>query len=127
SSEQRADAARSGRLTEHRDAVGVAAECGDAFAYPFEGRDLIEDAGVARTGERAVEEIGEVEEPERTEAIVDRDDHEVAVDRELRAVVPGCVAGAPDERTAVDPNHHRAARVVASRGPDVEVETVFAV
>src|SRR5258708_7437826 len=82
----------------------IAAERGDAVADPFERRDLVEDSGVAGTGEVPVEEIGEVEEPEGTEAVVDRHDDHVAVDRELGAVVPGRVARAPDERAAVDPH-----------------------
>ena len=77
--------------------------------------------------ERAAEQVGEVQEAERTEAVVDRDDDDVAVHREVRAVVPRRVARAPDERAAVDPHHHRPARVVARRGPHVEVEAVLAV
>ena len=49
-----------------------------------------------------------MQEAERAEPVVDRDDDDVAVRRELRAVVPGRVARAPDERAAVDPHHHRA-------------------
>src|SRR5439155_21238248 len=47
SAEESCDAGRTGRLAEHGDAVGVAAECGGAGASPFEAGDLIEDAGVS--------------------------------------------------------------------------------
>ena len=86
--EQRADAVGAGRLAEDRDVVGIAAERRDAVAHPLERRDLVEDAGVARTGELVAEQVGEVQEPERPEPVVDRDDDDVAVLRELRAVVP---------------------------------------
>ena len=42
------------------------------------------------------------------------------------AVVPRHRARAEHVRAAVDPHHHRAARVVARRRPHVEVEAVFA-
>ncbi len=125
--EQGADTGRAGRLAEHGDVIRVAAERADAFAYPFERGDLVEDAGVARARELAVVEIGEMEEAERPEAVVDRHDHDVAVDGKVRAVVPRRIARAPNECAAVNPHHDGSARVVAARCPDVEVEAVFAV
>ena len=72
------------------------------------------------------ERVGEVQEAERPEPVVDRDDDDVAVRHELGAVVPRRVARAEDERAAVDPEHHRPLGVVARRCPHVEVEAVFA-
>ncbi len=68
---------------------------------------------------------GDGREAERTEAVVDGDDDEVAVGGEPRPVVPGCGAGAVAEVAAVDPHHHRTATVVCRRRADVEGQAVL--
>ena len=86
--EQCPDTVRARGLAEDRHVAGVAAEPGDAVADPFERRDLVEDARVARARGFGAELVGEVQEPERGQAVVDRDDHDVAVPGEVRSVVP---------------------------------------
>ena len=82
--------------------------------------------GVAGALELRTEQIGEVQEPERAEPVVERDDHDVALLRERGAVVPRCVTGSEHERAAVDPHHHRSLGVVARGRPHVEIEAVLA-
>ena len=85
--EQCADAHPARGLAEDRHPLGVTAERGDVVTRPFEREDLVEDARVARTRERVAEDLVEVQEPERTEAVVDAHDDEVAMGGEPRAVV----------------------------------------
>ena len=127
SAEQRADAVRAGRLAEDRHVVGVAAERRRCCRAPTRARRP--GRGCPRCPSRrasAPNVVGEVQEAERAEPVVDRDDDDVAVLREVRAVVPRHRARAEDVRAAVDPHHHRPARVVARGRPHVEVEAVFA-
>src|SRR5205807_1025110 len=65
-------------------------------------------------------------EAKRTKPVVDRYDDDVAMQREVRAVVPRRVARTPNKCAAMDPKHHRTTRVVACWCPDVEIQTVFA-
>ncbi|MFT3766475.1 MAG: hypothetical protein QM820_13320 [Minicystis sp.] len=51
-------------------------------------------------------ELGDVEISERAEAVVDGHDHDVAVARELRAVVAGQRSRAREEGSAVHPHEH---------------------
>src|SRR4029453_11059220 len=65
------------------------------------------------------------EEPERTEPVVEGDDHGT-FGREVLAVIPGETARAAGEASAVDPHHHRTLVVRASRArPDVGVEAIL--
>ncbi len=74
--QQRADTHRTGRLAEHGHVRRVAAEPADVVAHPFEGGHLVEDAGIAAP--RGVgEQLVEVEEPERVEAVVQRHEDDV--------------------------------------------------
>ena len=127
SAEQRSDARRAGRLAEDRHLRRDRRRTRRCNRAPNRARRS--GRGCRRCpspGTRRVE-VGEVQEAERSEAVVDRDDDDVAVQRELRTVVPRCVARAPDVRAAVNPHHHRSERVVARGCPHVEVEAVFAV
>ena len=124
-SEQHADAHSAGRLAEDRDVVGVAAEAGDVVAHPAQRGDLVAHAVVAAVGVIAVGEGLVVEVAQRAEAVVDRDQHDVAAAGEVLAVVDRRRAGAAGEAAAVDPDHHRARRVVEAGRPDVEREAVF--
>src|SRR6185436_18939456 len=70
-------------------------------------------------------EIRVREEPERAEAVVDRDDDRT-LGGEVLAVVPGEAAGAAGEAAAVDPQHHGPLVVRIRAGPDIQIEAVFA-
>ncbi len=116
----RAHGRAAGGLAEDRHVARVAAERAGVLLHPPERGLLIEQGRVARP------EVGVVEEAERAQAVVDRHDHDVAVDRELGRVVAGAVAG--QERPAVDPHHHgqpRAPRRATGRRGDVEVQAVL--
>ena len=76
------------RLPEERDVPGVATEGADLVAYPLERGDEIEHAPVAA---RAV--VGEFrvrEKAERAEAVVDGDDHDIAVARRAPGRARAC-------------------------------------
>ena len=124
--EQHADTRAPRRFAEHGDALRVAAERADAVAHPLERGNLVEHAEISRARVLRAEQLGEVQVAEKTEAIVDRDHHDVAAGREVRAVVPRRVARAPYERAAVDPHYDGTRGIVAAGRPDVEVETVLA-
>ena len=124
-SEQHADAHSAGRLAEDRDVVGIAAEAGDVVAHPAQRGHLVAHAVVAAVRVVAVGERLVVEVAQRAEAVVDRDQHDVAAPGEVLAVVDRRRAGAAGEAAAVDPDHHRARRVVDAGRPDVEREAVF--
>jgi hypothetical protein len=76
--EQRGDADRPGRLAEDRDVAGIAKAA--MHRAPLERGDLIEDTLVAGGGEPVAQRL-QVEEAEDAEAVVDRDDHDVAAAR----------------------------------------------
>ena len=76
--------------------------------------------------ELGAEQVGEVQEAERPEPVVDRDDDDVAVLHERVPSYHGVSPAPEHERAAVDPHHHRPPRVVARGRPHVEVEAVLA-
>ena len=62
----------------------------DVVAHPFQRRDEIEHADVARlSAKRSPPMAAEIEVAEDVEPVVDRDHHDVAALREIGAVVPG--------------------------------------
>ena len=113
------------RLAEDRHVRRVAPETLDVLVHPGEGRDLVAQAGIAHRTLEVGAEVGEVEEAEGAEAVVDRHHHRVAAARQRDAVVEGLCRGADHEAAAVDPHQHRAAAGVGGRGEDVERETVL--
>ena len=114
-------------MPEDRDVAGIAAELGDVIAHPLEGQDQIELADIAGIDEIGRAELGEVEVSKRVQAMIDGDDDDVALAGETLAVGFDFVAGAARIGAAVEPHHDRALAVVAeARGPDIEVQAVFA-
>jgi hypothetical protein len=128
-----ADVERSGRLAEHRDVAGVAAEPGDVVADPLERHLLILQALVA--GPALGDEVGVAEEPEQAEPVVERDhDDAVVLGEELAGVEQPDVeerhrllGRAVDVAAAVDPHHHRRVPGRGRRRPHVEVQAVLVV
>src|SRR6185369_8709927 len=80
-----------------------------------------EDAGVARALLAVEPAVTEDAEP-----VVHRDQDHVTASAQVHAVVEQARARARLEATAVEPDQHRPAGVVAARRPHVEAETVLA-
>ena len=119
------DAPRAGRLAEDGHARRVAPERRDVPLDPAEGRDLVEEAVVARRpvpGLGAQQRVGEI--AERPEAVVDGDQHHAALGQP-RPVVGDVGAVADGQPAAVNPDEHRRAVVRPRRRPDVQVEAVL--
>ena len=106
------------------DLLRVTAECGDVVTDPAQRGLLVGQAVVADRAGRTERRVSQ--ETQRTQPVVDRDDHDVASGRQPARVVN--VAAAVDEPAAVDPHHHRTFLAVlsAGRSPDVECQAVFA-
>ena len=126
--EQRRRLRSAARLPEDHHARRIAAERADVVADPLERRDHVHDAADAGrskflgSADRREMRIAEARQP-----MIDRDDHDVAEQRELAAVVHRAVAGAGRPAAAVERHQHGALRVVVDAGcPDVEREAVFA-
>ena len=122
--EQRADLAAAAGLAEDRDVRGIAAEIRRVIAHPFQSQDDIEHAGVAGLRELLATEIGEVQIAEYVEAMVDGDDHDVVLKREIAAVIEHvAAAGAGRESAAVQPDHYGTLAIVLNAsGEDVDAE-----
>jgi hypothetical protein len=113
-----------GRLSEDRDVRRVAAEGRDVGLHPLERGDLVERAEVAR-GVARVAALAQrrVPEPaERAEAVVERHHDHAMQGGQAAAVVEA--RGADGVAAAVDPDHHRQARIGgrAAQGGRVDVE-----
>ena len=115
-----------GRLAENRDVSWVAAEARDVLLDPFEGRDGVHQAVVARrVVARFLRQPRVGEPPERPETIVVGDDHG-AMPCERFAVITGLRPGAAGEPAAVREHHNGPAiRWSAGRRPDIDEETVL--
>ena len=113
------------RLAKDRDPVLVTAERGDMLAHPVKGSNLVRKTEVT-VGLPVIQR----EEAERGEAIVDRDEDDVAARSEC-AAIEGRVAPRPArECPTVNPEHdclERGLRVLRRNkgGPDVQEQTVF--
>ena len=123
--EQHADFAAAARLAENRDIAGIAAEPLDIVAHPFERGDEIEGAGVAGMRIALAADRREIEMPEYVEAVIDRDDNDIAAPRQIGAVGDSAVGRAEMKRAAMQPHHDRALAAVGARGPDMQVEAIF--
>ena len=120
--EQHADFAAAARLAENRDIAGIAAEPLDIVAHPFERGDEIEGAGVAGMRIALAADRREIEMPEYVEAVIDRDDNDIAAPRQIGAVGDRAVGRAEMKRAAMQPHHDRALAAVGARRPDMQVE-----
>jgi hypothetical protein len=113
------------RLPEDRHVAGIAAECGDIRLHPAQCELLVHDAVVRERMAFGIDG-GMREEPQRADAIVERDHDHAAAAGELAAVV--IVALAAEQAAAVKPHHDRKARPglrFGSRREHVEIEAVF--
>ena len=66
---------------------GIAAEAGDVAEDPAEGGDLVQDAVVSASRVSLSSDPAQVQESERTQAVLQRHDHDAATAREFRPVV----------------------------------------
>ena len=123
---QRQHALATGRLSEDRDAPGVAAERFDVVLDPAQRGDLIEKAEIHRAARRRALERRMSEEAQMAQPVVDTDDDHAAL-RQRGPVVDGKPAAAENQGTAVQPHHHRLPLAAGARcrREDVERETVF--
>ena len=115
-----------GRLAEDGDVAGVAPERRDVVAHPLEGRDVVEDAVVAR---RLLGRLGGQggmgEEAEGPQAVVGGH-HDHALLRHRAAVEDPGAASARAVAAAVEPHHHRPALAHPRRRPQVQGQAVLA-
>ena len=114
-----------GRLAGDGDVVRIAAELADVALHPTQRRLLIHQPVVAGRAARPRRQRGMGEEPERTEAVVDGDDHGALGGQLRRVVVPRPIGR---QATAVDPHEHwatRAATVAERWRVHVQVETIL--
>ena len=107
-----------GRLAEDRDPIRVAAEHADVLVHPLECGDRVAQAAVRRPAHRPG-----IEEPERAEPVVARDDDDVLFDTEAPAVVDRLRRRPGRERAAREPHEHRALLGTSARvGEHVQCE-----
>ena len=119
--EQGTDAHRASGFAKDGDIVGVSTESLDIVAYPFEGRDLVSDAEIRRRSIVAVADRLPVEKTQRTEAVVDRYNDDVAVSGQSSAVVEGGRTTTENERATMNPDQDRTTCVVAAGRPDIQI------
>ena len=112
---------RTGGLTGDGHLVRVAAERRDVVAHPTQRRLLVRQTVVADGAGRPQRRMRQ--KAERTETVVERDDDDIAPVDEPARVVHAAVA--VDERTAMDPNHHRPKLFRRRWSPDVEGQAVL--
>ena len=122
---ERADLPTTAGLPEDRDVAGVATERGDVVAHEFQCRDDIEHANVGG-GRPLAAVLGQVQEAEQVQAVVDRDRHHVVLPREFPALVDPVAARTAAKAAAVQPHHDRPASRGRIRRPDVHDQAVFA-
>ena len=114
------------RLAVDHDLVGVAAEIGDVVADPAKRRDQVGHSDVYRIGISRPADLGQIEESEDVEPVIDRHLDDIMMPRHLRSFVRGQLIGrAEAETAAMKIDQHRKLAGQAGR-PDVELEHVFA-
>src|SRR5205085_6242439 len=84
--------------------------------------DEIEGAGVAGMRIALAADRREIEMPEYVEAVIHRDDNDIAAPRQVGAVGDSAVGRAEMKRAAMQPHHDRALAAVGARRPDMQVE-----
>jgi hypothetical protein len=121
---QHADFRAAARFPEDGDVVGITAELGDVVSHPFKGRNDVEDTREACMLE-AFGRVFHMEVAQRTQPMVERDDHHIVEAAEIGAVRPGRRTRPGDERAAMAPEQDRSLRTCPARCPDVEIETIL--
>lgn len=116
------DTGTAGTLPEHSDTPRIAAEGLDVRTNPAQHLQLILEAIVAGT----VQGLG-AEEAQRSQAKVGRNEYDVVVQQEVRAV-EAADAGATLPAAAMEPHHHRQRAVHSRRARrvDIQVQAVLA-
>src|SRR5580698_11597511 len=124
--EERVHFSAAAGLAEDGDVAGVAAEAADVVAHPLERENDVHHADVAGVS-KFFAELREIEMADGAEAMIERDEDDVAGAREAFAVVGGMLLSiAGDESAAVKPDHDGTLCVVVdARRPDVEAKAVF--
>ena len=97
----------------------------DIVAHPFERQHAVEHAGVARV-RVFFADLAEIEVAKDVEPVINADDDDILLAREIRAVVGRRAVGAAGVTPAVQPDHHGPPAVIRAGRPDVEDQTVFA-
>ena len=113
------------RLAEDGDVAGIAAEGRDIVPHPFEGGHDIHRASGASAFEIVARDVFKMEIAQRTQAMIERDHHDIVGAAEVGAVGPGRGAGAGDEGAAMAPEQDGPLGARYARRPDVEVETIL--
>jgi hypothetical protein len=103
---QEADLAATSGLAEDRDVARIAPEGCGVLANPHERIDKIQQSGVPRTRVPLGSQLVQVQVPEGTQPVVQRDDDDVALRREGSAVEQGRRPRAEGVGAAVQPDHH---------------------
>lgn len=117
--QQGSNAPGAGRLSEHRDTLGIATEGGDVVADPLQGGYLVEQATVVRCTLEMSEAFG-------THAIVEGHDDHAAVPREPGPVVLRQTRHADQIAATLDPHQHRQPGDPLRAGrPDVDRQPVI--
>jgi hypothetical protein len=124
--EQGADLPAAARLAKNRDVVGVPAERSDVVPHPLEGRSEVERARIARIGVLLAGELGQVEEPEVAEPVIDGHDDHVAASGQPPPVVLRAAAGAGGPGPAVEPHEDRPVAAVGPGREDIQDQAVLA-
>ncbi len=124
--EQRAHAHAAGGLAEDRDVRPDRRRRPRRCAGPTRGPPPDRELPALATAPSELRaQIREIEEAERSEAVVDRHQHDVAAAGQGRAVVDRLGARADHEAAAVDPHHDGPPLTVGRRRVDVQVEAVL--
>jgi hypothetical protein len=115
-----------GRLPEHSHIVWIATETTDLVPHPLQGRNLVEDALVAGAVELVTTDPLAAQEAKQAKPVIERNHHHITPRGQPRAVEEWARTVAEQKSPAVQPDQHWPSRVVCRRGPDVEIEAVFA-
>jgi hypothetical protein len=125
-SHQRADLTAAPRLAEDGDVGRISAECSDVVADPFECLHDVEHPGIARIGVLLTGNLAQIQVSEQIEAMVQRDDDDVAMAREVCAVVDDEAARRLRIAAAMEPYHDRTPSGAERGRPDVQTQAIFA-
>ncbi len=112
-------------LAEDGDIPGIAAERGDVVPHPFQRRHAVQHADIGHAGEGGVQ-VGEIEEAEDVQAVVDAHQHHVVARGQPLAAIPGRRAAADRIAAAVEPDHDRPPARPGLRRPHVQQQAVLA-
>ena len=111
------DRERTAGLARQGNTARIPAERRRIGGDPPQGRHLVSEPDVRITNTR--------QEAQRTQPVVDRDPHDIAIASESVSSVERQVPGTSQEPAAVNPDQHRAAKVVDTRCPHIERQAIL--